>query len=153
MNGIILIGNFLLSAWLWSITFDWYHLIINLFLMAFLFRSMSHASYWRALLFSFLLQVVAYAFFTAIVVGVLHYSIGWEYVIPEAAPLPVANYIMRACLGLGLIYATIQTAGMFAWHLYEPFSLRPYLIIIWMGNFISAILSYCCILILNSVSL
>ena len=153
MSIFISLGDFLLSKWLWSMTFDWYHLFINLFLMAFLFRGMSHSSYWRALVLSFILQLFAFALFTGVVVGILYYTLGWEYVMPEVAQLPLANYVMRACLALGVIYAVAQTIFVFAWHLYAPVRLMPYLVIIWMGNFISTIISYCCILAMNSLML
>jgi len=153
MNSLASFADFLLAKWLWSMTFDWYHLFINLFLMAFLFRGVSHSLYWRAWLFSLVLQLFAFGMFTAIVVGVMHYGLGWEHVQPDVAQMPAANYVMRACLGLGVVYSVFQTIFIFGYQLYSPFKRMPYLVVIWMGNFVSAIISYCCILITSSFNL
>lgn len=147
------IADFLLGKWLWSMTFDWYHLFINLFLMAFLFRGMSHSVYARSFLFSLLLQLFAFGMFTLFAVGVLHYGIGWEYVHPDVPQMPVVNYVIRACLSLGVIYSVFQTLFIAGMYVYCPFRTAPYLLVIWMGNFIATVLSYCCILIASSINL
>lgn len=147
------LADLLLATWLWGMTFDWVHIFINLFLMAFLFRGMSHSIYTRSFLFSLVLQIFAFGMFTAIVVGVLHYGLGWEYIHPALPEIPLVNYVMRACLALGIIYSIFQTLFIAGMYIYNPFYVRPYLIVIWMGNFISTVLSYCCILIANSILL
>lgn len=153
MNTLTSLADFLLAKWLWSMTFDWYHLFINLFLMAFFFANMNRSSYWRAFLFSLGLQIFACVLFTLIVVGVLYYGFGWEYTLPDVPQLPMNNYVMRSCLMLGIIYAIAQTIFVFGWHFFARFRITPYLIIIWGGNFISAVVSYCLVLIVNSLSL
>lgn len=147
------IGDFLLDKWIWSMTFDSYHLVVNLFLMAFLFRGMSHSVYTRSFLFSLVLQLFALGAFAFVVVGILHYGFGWEYVHPEVAELPTYNYVMRACFFLGIIYSIFQTLFIEGMHFYQPFVRRPYLIVIWMGNFVSAVISYCLILFISSMHL
>ncbi len=153
MNTFTSLADLLLAKWLWSMTFDWYHLFINLFLMAFLVRNMHESTYWRAFLFSLGLQAFAFAVFTGLVVGILYYALGWEYVLPEVPQLPVNNYVMRSCLALGIIYSMAQTIFIFGWHFFARFRATPYLIIIWGGNFIAAVLSYCLVLLANSLSL
>lgn len=153
MTALASFADFLLAKWLWSMTFDWYHLLINLFLMTFLFRNVRQATLPRAILFSFTLQVVAFGLFTLIVVGLMFYGLGWEYVQPDLPQLPLPNYVMRACLWLGIIYSVAQTLFIFAWHAARPFARTPYLVVIWMGNFLAAVMSYCCILVMSSLSL
>ena len=153
MNSLASFADFLLAKWLWSMTFDWYHLFVNLFLMAFLLRGMNHSSYFRAFLFSLTLQIFAFGMFTLIVVGLMYYGLGWEYVLPEVPQLPAVNYVMRACLWLGIIYSVFQSLFILIMHAYAPLARTPYFVIIWMGNFVSIIISYCLILFMNSVNL
>jgi len=79
MNILSSVGNFLLSEWLWSITFDWYHIPVSLFLCGIWFyralRIPLISSFLLAL-FSYLYALCIFAFF---IVVVLLYIFNFSY--------------------------------------------------------------------------
>ena len=100
------IGQFLLSEWLWSVTWDWHHLPINIVLMCLLFKWLLRANIIPAVFLAFSSHLFAFVTYSIFVVFVLMYLIGLEY-IPSEVPKNIIGPL-KASIFLGLIYTALH---------------------------------------------
>jgi hypothetical protein len=101
------IEEFLLSAWLWNITFGGYHVPLNFFFMFLLLKIIVRIPITSAVLLSFFSNVAAFVFFSVGVVGGLVYALGMPYMPVE--PWSATPFVfLTASIKLALIYIVLQ---------------------------------------------
>ena len=100
------ISDFLLSQWLWSITWDWYHIPINCVLFCVLCKLILRLNIVPAVLISLASNVYSFLVFTFFSFVVLYYLLDIRFT-PDQAHSVVTEPLL-ACLYLGLIYTVIQ---------------------------------------------
>ncbi len=136
------IGSFFLDQWLWSVTWGWYHIPINTLLLIFLLNIWVGMRFWRACLISLLLNGMSFAIYTGLVVGILMYAAGMEYVMPSDGDV-VSWPIWRPTLFLGIIFMLLQLLLIFiARSCYTPNSMMKLYGVIIMSNLLAAFFSY-----------
>jgi len=107
MQPILLLGQLLVSEWIWSITWGFYHSFINVLIMLVLFKLFLGIRIVPAVLLSFFSQLTSFLFFNLFVIVVLIFGFGIEFSLDVGWPyIPDQFY---ATLYLGLIYALLQT--------------------------------------------
>lgn len=140
------ISDFLLSTWLFSITYDWFHIMINTCVLTILFQIFLRMGFSRAIMLSFSAH-----FFAFITYAVIAISLFLNYVITHHVPSEVSETsksddVLFACLYLALVYAVLQSIFLLLMHIRSEFRLRRIIEIIWLSNGISALLSYLAIM-------
>ncbi len=142
--------DFLLSEWLWSMTFDLYHIPINI---VFLFLGLTFIVGMRtirALLLSFSAHVFSFAVFTAIVVGALKSGLEW---VPSAhseqIPTQGLNFFY-ASMSLGAIHATLQSIFLLAVMRWSEHRTLSAIVVTWISNVLSGLISYAGIIVTMS---
>lgn len=136
------IGDFILSAWIWQFTMDWFHPVITGIVMFILLRLIMRRSRLRSVGISFLAQLVALGLLSFISIGILIHLFGWEFepLDPHEGIKQITAFMPS--LHLGLLYAIFQSGmfifGSFFWSM----NLVGYIVVSWMSNGIGAILSY-----------
>ncbi len=100
------VSNFFLSEWLWSVTFDWYHIPIAILFMCIVFRFALRIGIIPAVLITFFAHLYGFAVFSLFVVGVLSYLLNVTYnAASYAMPTP-----LLASLYLGFIYTILESS-------------------------------------------
>lgn len=99
------INDFLLSEWLWSITWDWYHVPISIVIMFVLFNIALRINIVPAVFIALSANIYSFLVYTLLSFGVLHYFLA----VPVAEPASFTHIEpLQACIYLGLIYTAIQ---------------------------------------------
>lgn len=135
------IGDFFLSAWIWNLTFDWFHPVITGIIMFLVLRLIFRRKRLRALSISFLAQVFSFGLLTLIAMGLTEYM-KWRYDPLDAKVALVALNTFNASLSLALVYTLFQaiyfTVGHFIWR----YNLQAFLVMVLLSNGIGFTLSY-----------
>ncbi len=134
--------DFLVSAWLWNLTFAFSYVFIVGFLMALLFFFVARESLIRSLLLSFCAQIVTIILFSGVVVGLIIHLFNWQYVPGEISDKLTGIDALRACLSLGIVYALIQTLFFWVIRSYVKGSVITHIILTWFSNGIASFLCY-----------
>ena len=100
-------GDFLLGQWLWSVTWDWYHIPINIVLMCLAFNWILRLTIIPSAFLAILANLYAFIVYFALVVGGLMYLLNFSYDPYTASPY-TASDPLHACIYLGLIYTILQ---------------------------------------------
>lgn len=142
MHLLPIISDFLLSTWLFSVTYDWFHVMINTFMLAILLQAILRMGVSRAIMLSFSAH-----FFAFITYAVIAISLFLNYVMTHQMPSEISETsksddILLACLCLAAIYAVFQSIFLLLMHIRSEFRLRRIMEIVWLSNGISALLSY-----------
>ena len=134
--------DFLLSQWLWGVTFDWGHMVLTLFFMIVLIKVALKKNIIHAIGISLAAHGFSFFVFTALVVGVIIHLFNWHYSpIGIDAQLTKID-VMRACLFLALIYSVLQTGFFLLLQKFTGNFALPYVVIAWISNGVAALLSY-----------
>ena len=104
------IGSFLLNAWLWNITLDWYHVPINFLIMFFLLYLFSSLNIIQIVLLSFCAQIYSFGLYSAFIIGVLIKLVNFSYIHDQPS---LTIQPLNACVYLALIYAALQITFFF----------------------------------------
>lgn len=105
MYALNLVGDFLLSEWLWGVTFGWSYIFINLLLMTFFFRRLLRLSWFRSILLSISAHSFSFFVYSGLVIGFFMHLLQWWYV-PNQYEVVAGPFI--ASLSLGLIHVLLQ---------------------------------------------
>lgn len=136
------IGDLLLAQWLWSITFDWYHIVLNMIVFGGILMFVLNKSMMRASLASLGTQLFSFFTYTALVAGIMVYVLNWQYTPPEVPDFSSKDYILQACLFLGVIYSIIQTSLFSIARIFKPFRFAKVVAATWVSNIFVAFISY-----------
>lgn len=131
------IAQFLLSEWIWSVTFALGMVPIAIVLMFILFWAVERYSMLKAFMLSLVAQVFALSIFSSIVIGLLVKLLGVEMLADQAVLGPLA-----ASLSLALIYTILE--GCFFWIVstYSSVYMARALLIAAFSNVMAALLIY-----------
>ena len=138
------IGDFLLSEWLWSMTFAWSYFVIVFFMLWFLLYLIKKTSFFYACLLSFLATISSFIVFLIIVVGIFFHLLQWWYVPQEYS---VTTTPFFANFYLAIIYATLQSIFLYSTHTLFRLTTDKLLLIIYLSNGLAAYISYLYIII------
>lgn len=141
MSWITTASHFLLSEWLWSVTWGWYHLPVNVFVMIFLLKFFGYMRIMPAVLIAFFSQIFSFLVLTLIVFLVPIYLLGLEfvtydcYVVQTMNPLAISLY-------LGAIYFAFHILFFVLVNLFYSLNIRLLTLIALVGNGVTALLVY-----------
>jgi hypothetical protein len=141
-----IISNFLLSTWFFSITYNWFHIMINTCILIILLQLILRMDFTRAVMLSFSAH-----FFAFIVYSIIAISLFLNYVVTHYMPTDVSETsrfddIFLACLSTACVYSLLQSVFLLLMHIHAEFRLRRIAEIVWLSNGISAFLSYLAII-------
>ena|ERR1700722_19144746 len=142
---IIMLYEFVLASWLFSVSYDWFHLILNTFLLCIMFCLVARVSMGRAIILSFSAHFFSFMCFSLLAIGLFVYHIAVEYIPSDLTEVAAAKDVLRACLQVGSIYALLQSFFIMILHIGSELSLRRLCIAIWLSNLLCGCLSYFCI--------
>jgi len=132
------VADFILSAWIFSITYDWFHILINTFMLCILFRLILRMSLSRAILLSFSAHFFAFMLYLLLGIGLIAYRFTSEDMTEAIA----TNDPLFASLYLGIVYAVLQSLFLIPLHVTSEDSTWKLLAVTWVSNILSALLSY-----------
>lgn len=143
MNNVVKwVGDFLLTSWIWNITFDIYHPIVTGIIMFCLLRMVMHRRRLESFAISTMLQLCTFGLFTAkVIFGVINF-LGWQY---EPLPAEEAMNMMHTfipSLYVGLLYALFQSLFFILGRCIWRYNLTRFLTMTWVSNFCGALISY-----------
>ena len=143
MDIMHIIGDFFLSAWIWNITFDWFHPFVTGVIMFLMLRIVMRRKRIPSLMITAAAQLFSFLLLFSLVNGILVQAFNWTYE-PFDDPLYVLSMMneLYACLSLGLIYALFQTVGFFAARFIWQYNVIAFIMIAWISNGIGMLLSY-----------
>jgi hypothetical protein len=136
------IADFFVSTWLWGMTFDLSHVILNCLLIFLLLRFLWTKGLLKAALCALFLSGSAFIIHTVVALHVSANIFILKYPVAEQPSQVTAEHALFMCMILAALYAIIQTVLIFAWRLLRRFRVLPYIIIIWISNGFAATLSY-----------
>jgi hypothetical protein len=139
------IADFLLSEMLWAVTFDWFHIIINTFVLLLFLKFAIGKGWIRSLLLSFSAHFFAFMVYLAIVVGLIVHMLKWEYLPGNSCTSPTPDPLY-ASLALALIYAFLQSGFLVLINIRSKQRVWPLVVVTFVSNIISGLLSYGCII-------
>ncbi|BDC34083.1 hypothetical protein Noda2021_00410 [Candidatus Dependentiae bacterium Noda2021] len=100
-------GYFLLSQWLWNVTWGVYHIPLNIFFMYMFLRITQDMGKLHLLALTIGANIFSAVVYSAFVVGVLIFGCGLQY-LPSQCPVFTVYGSLQASLFVGAIYAVIQ---------------------------------------------
>ncbi len=133
------IGDFLLSEWLWSMTFAWSYFVVVFFILWFLLYYIKKTPFFYACLLSFLALAFSFALFLLIVVGVFFHLLQWWYVPQEYS---VTTTPLFANFYLAILYAIMQSIFFYTTHTLFRLTTDKLLLTIYVSNGLAAYISY-----------
>lgn len=132
------IAQLLISEWIWSLTWGFYHNFINILFMLFLLKLFLGIRIIPAVLLSCCSQLTAFLFFNLFVISILVLGFGIEYdVITGWSSIPNQFY---ASFYLGLIYAVLQNLFFLLLNTYYKVHLSWVFIITLISNSLTVLL-------------
>jgi len=135
------ISDFLLSEWLWNITWGMAQVPINVVLLALLLWCVQKVGAVQAFFTALLANAFSCAIFTAIVVGGIIWLMGVEYIHPEDAhQTTVLTNSLHVCLYLGLIHAVLQIIFFAFWRCFFDLSVIRATVLVVASNMLSALI-------------
>jgi hypothetical protein len=152
MNSVaVFLYEFLLSSWLFSMSYDWFHLILNTFVLCIFFSLIARVSLARSILLSFSAHFFAFMIFTLLAIGFFAYHIAVEYIPSELTEVAGAKDVLRSSVQVGFIYMMLQSVFVAILHVGSELSVRRLLLAVFLSNLTSALLSYFCIVTLMNL--
>lgn len=137
-----MLGNFLLSAWLWQVTFDWFHPIITGIVMFLMLRLVFRAKRSTALLVSMSAQLFALCLFGLIVQGFVVNTLQWTYQPLEPDQASRLLDELYASFSVMVLYIALQSLYFALGKLRYHYRLMPYLVLVVISNGIGFSFSY-----------
>lgn len=131
--------DFLLAAWLWHMTFDWFHPLVTGIVMFFMMRLVMRKKRLVSLWVSSSAQFFAMMFFFLVVIGGLIHGLSWNF---EPHYVPRAPDEFYASLSVALIYIIFQTIYFALGRIWCTYKLLPYFFIVVISNSVGMIFGY-----------
>ncbi len=132
------IASFILDEWLYSISWGAYHIPINIFIMLFLFKCVMGLRMIPAVFLSLFSNITAMVVFALFAMSVAHFI---DIVSYAHTPQELYNPFAIA-IGLGIIYATLQSLLFFIISRKYTFKLRQAIIVAFLSNMVTALCVY-----------
>lgn len=136
------IGDFLLTSWIWNITFDIYHPLVTGIVMFFLLRLVMHRRRLESFFISGMIQLCTFGLFTAKVVFGIITFLGWQYEPLHTEQAVTMLHTLIPSLYVGLVYALLQSLFFILGRCVWRYNLKKFLMMTWVSNFCGALISY-----------
>jgi len=134
-------ANFLLSEWLWNVTWGWYHIPVNIFILLFLLKFFGGLRIVPAVLISFFAQIFSLAVLSALVILIPVSLLGLKF-IPYDCYVHQTMHPLLVCLSLGGIYFVMHVLFFALVNLFYSLNLKLLTLIAFVANGLSAVLVY-----------
>lgn len=141
MSWVTTAANFLLSEWLWNVTWGWYHIPVNIFMMLFLLKFFGRMRIMPAVLMAVFSQLFSFLVLSAVVVVVPVYLLSLQF-IPYDCYVQQPMHTLAICLSLGALYFVLHTLFFILVNLFYSLNLRLLTLIALVSNGLSALLVY-----------
>lgn len=141
MDLLKIVGDYFLSAWIWSFTFDWFHPIITGVTMFLIFRVITHRTRLKALAISMGAQVIVLVILTALI-GWMTEGLQWRYEPFDIYTRKIFMPEFTASLAVGLVYTFIQTMSFLIGRFFFRYSIVTFLVATILSNIIGVGGSY-----------
>ncbi len=135
------IGDFFLSAWIWNLTFDWFHPVITGCVMFLIVRIIFRRGTLHSLFISFLAQAVTITILSIIAMGLSDY-LQWRYDPVDAKVAIAMLNVFYASLSLAIIYTIVQLIYFAVGHFIWRYNLYAFLVMTVLSNTIGFVMSY-----------
>lgn len=135
------IGNFFIDQWLWNITWDWYHIPIDILFMVIFFKFFLRLNIVASVLIALSSTITAFVVYTGFVIGVLMYLFNFRYHEVFQSYTMVADPL-HACLYVGIIYTILQSIFISVLHNYYPVPRIKMIIVISISNLLTVGMVY-----------
>ncbi len=142
MNIIKYVGDFILSSWIWQFTVDWFHPVIAGIIMFFIMRIVMRRGRRNSFTVSFFTQLLGLIILSFFAIGVLVHMLGWEFDLLDPYEGVKHISILFPSLGLGLLYAIIQSLIFLFISIFKEINLIGFIVLCWISNVFGAMLSY-----------
>ena len=140
------VSNFLISEWLWSVTWNWYHLPFCIVFMYIGFKWFLGYNSTLSALISLGSNAYAGVMLTALVVGVFAYVFNIRYEPKNMYAINAVAQPFQACLYLGIIYTMLQIIFLSIVRIFYSFKLFRSLLIMFVSNIVASFVAYCLII-------
>jgi len=147
MDILLILHDFLLSTWLFSMTHDLFHIVINSFMLSFLLRFIGKVGFTRSVVLSFNAHFFSFILFAIIAISFFTYSFTNAIVSSEMSEMSAADDIFRASLSVGFVYACLQSFFLLIFKDLTHLRVLHVLSITWISNMVTALISYVCIVV------
>ncbi|MCK5632943.1 hypothetical protein KAH94_04290 [bacterium] len=141
MSWLVSATDFLLSEWIWNVTWGWHHIPINIFVMIFLLKFFGRIRIMPAVLSAFFSQIFSFLVLTFIAVFLPKYIFGTQAFQQTYFQQTLMDPFL-ICLCLGAIYFVLNTLFFMLLNLVYKINLRLFILIAFVANGISAFLVY-----------
>lgn len=135
------IGNFFLSAWIWNLTFDWFHPVVTGFSMFLILRLIFRRTRLHAMVISVMAQLWAFGGLMFIIMGLSEY-LQWHYDPLHPKVALAAMNTFYASLQLALVYTLFQVLYFILGKIIWRYNLHAFLVMVFLSNGIGLTLSY-----------
>jgi hypothetical protein len=135
------LADFLLSSWLWGMTFDLGHILLSALIMTCIFWFFLKRGLLISIGTAFLLQGGASILHTAVVVGLLIHLLHWDVMINLDMQV-TPSHALCMCMGYGILYAVLESILLIFASFICNYRLFSYLIAVWASSLLAAIISY-----------
>lgn len=141
MEWLTTAANFLLSQWLWNVTWGWYHIPVNIFVMMILLKFFGYLRIMPAVLLAFFSQIFSFIVLTAVVLLGPVFCMGLQFQFYDCYAVQALNPLTIS-LSLGALYFVFQVLFFVIVNAFYSLNLRLLTLIALVGNFITALLVY-----------
>lgn len=134
-------SNFLLSQWIWNVTWGWYHVPINIFVMLFFLKFFGYLRIMPAVLLAFFSQLFSLLVFSVFVIAVPIYALDIHFSLYDCYAQAYPNVLLTS-LSLAAIYCVLNIFFFAIVNFFYSLNLRLLILISCVGNGITALLVY-----------
>jgi hypothetical protein len=136
LNGL---GDFLISEWLWSMTFAWSYLIVGVFTSWFLLRHIMSLTMLRSCVLAVLVNLFSFLLYSALIAGFFMYLLQWWYV-PHEYQVTTGPFV--ANMYLAAIYTIFHSIFFYGLHRLCDAPKMRLLLVALLSNSLAALISY-----------
>lgn len=131
------IADFILSEWLWNITWDWYHIPLSFLFMTLLLRIMMRINIIPAVLISFCVQLYTFGVHIGLI-GFLIYVLDVPF---DPAALAGLQTSLSACFNVALVNVLLQGLFFLILNMFYKLNFGLAITVVVLSNMLSAYIS------------
>lgn len=134
-------ADFLLSEWLWSVTWGWYHVPINIFMLLFLLKFFGRIRIMPSVFFAIFSQLFSFLILSLVVIIGPIYLLDLQFVPYDCYTQEIFHPLL-ICLSLGAIYFVLHSLFFVLTNLFYTINVRLLILIAFVANGLSALFVY-----------
>lgn len=133
------IAAFFMSMLLWHLTWGWKHIIINIFIMPFLFFIIGRLSIIKSILLTLLSHICVSTFYISVTILVFVYLINYQFTSDDyLCYLHIYETPIRCAMAFAGLYAVLQSLFLILLQRWIVLSLRSIITVVILSNLLSA---------------